>query len=83
MAENLEIEPAYLILLDMIGEVNQDLYYEGNSMQAAPELTQGIWATAAELGYEDYFIPTIRHTMIDDHRALYRAGNSGSGYNRL
>jgi Zn-dependent M28 family amino/carboxypeptidase len=74
MAQNLEIEPEYLILLDMIGEINQDLYYEGNSLQAAPELTEGLWATAAELGYEEYFIPTVRHTMIDDHKPFIEQG---------
>ncbi len=64
MAENLEIEPQAMVLVDMIGDADQQLYYEGNS---DPALREELWAIAADLGYEDAFIPQIRYTMIDDH----------------
>jgi Zn-dependent M28 family amino/carboxypeptidase len=64
MAENLTINPQSVIVVDMIGDADQQLYYELNSDQA---LTQEIWAVAAELGYQDHFIPQPKHTLIDDH----------------
>ena len=71
MADNLTIEPEAVIVVDMVGDTDQQLYYEGNS---SPELQQELWTIAAELGYEDFFIPTIRHTMIDDHLPFRRRG---------
>ena len=64
MAENLEVAPQAMVLVDMIGDADQQLYYEGNS---DPALREELWAIAAGLGYEDAFIPQIRYTMIDDH----------------
>ncbi len=64
MAENLTVDPQAVIVVDMIGDADQDLYYEHNSTD---ELSAEIWAVAAELGYQDSFIPEFRHTIIDDH----------------
>ncbi|MFW5940463.1 MAG: M28 family peptidase [Chloroflexota bacterium] len=64
MAENLETMPRAMVLVDMIGDADQQLYYEGNS---DPELREELWQIAADLGYGDVFIPEVRHTMIDDH----------------
>lgn len=64
MAENLAVNPQAVIVVDMVGDADQQLYYERNS---TPELSQEIWAVAAELGYQDRFIPEFRHTIIDDH----------------
>jgi Zn-dependent M28 family amino/carboxypeptidase len=71
MAENLTITPAAVVVVDMIGDADQQLYYEGNS---DPDLQAELWAIAAELGYGDFFIPQIRHTMIDDHLPFARRG---------
>lgn len=64
MASNLTVEPVAMILVDMIGDADQQIYLEGNS---DPALSAELWTTAANLGYGPYFIPTIRFTMIDDH----------------
>lgn len=71
MAENLTIEPAAMVLVDMVGDADQQLYYEGNSDR---ELQAELWAIAAQLGYGDVFIPELRHTMIDDHLPFARRG---------
>jgi hypothetical protein len=71
MAENLTITPAAVVVVDMIGDADQQLYYEGNS---DPDLQEELWAIAAELGYSDFFIPQLRHTMIDDHLPFARRG---------
>lgn len=71
MANSLNITPEAMILVDMIGDADQQLYYEGNSN---PELRDELWELAASLGYQDYFIPEDRHTMIDDHVPFARRG---------
>ena len=53
-----------MVLLDMVGDGDQQFYWEGNSDSA---LQTRIWATAASLGYEKEFIPSPKYTMIDDH----------------
>jgi Zn-dependent M28 family amino/carboxypeptidase len=64
MADNLTVQPAAMILVDMIGDADQQIFYEGNS---DPALREALWTTAAGLGYEDHFIPITRFTMVDDH----------------
>lgn len=71
MAQNLEIEPEAMVLVDMVGDADQQLYYEGNS---DPELRAELWAIAADLGYGDVFIPELRYTMIDDHLPFANQG---------
>ncbi len=63
-ASQLTVRPEYVIIVDMVGDADQNLYYEGNS---DPILQAHLWALAAELGYIEYFIPELRHTMLDDH----------------
>ena len=64
MATNLTVDPEAMILVDMIGDADQQIYFEGNSDRA---LSAELWTIAAGLGYGQYFIPTVRYTMIDDH----------------
>jgi glutaminyl-peptide cyclotransferase len=64
MAEHLTVEPEAMILVDMIGDADQQIYLERNSNF---ELSAVIWAKAAELGYGEYFIPLPRYSMVDDH----------------
>lgn len=71
MAENLEIMPAAMVLVDMIGDADQQLYYEGNS---DPKLRETLWTIAADLGYGEAFIPELNYTMIDDHVPFAQRG---------
>jgi Zn-dependent M28 family amino/carboxypeptidase len=71
MAENLTVEPQAMVLVDMIGDADQQLYYEGNS---DPTLQAELWAIAAELGYGANFIPENKYTMIDDHLPFAEQG---------
>jgi glutaminyl-peptide cyclotransferase len=63
MAQNLTVTPEAMILVDMVGDADLQLYYEVNSNDL---LRQSIWQTAAELGYKQ-FVPEPRHAMLDDH----------------
>jgi glutaminyl-peptide cyclotransferase len=66
--------PLYAVLFDMVGDKNLDIYYEGNSQAFAPEVVDRVWRTARDLGYGRYFRSGVKHTLLDDHVSLQRAG---------
>jgi hypothetical protein len=67
-----EIE--YMILIDMVGDTDQRFPMEGYSAQLAPDLTNAIWATAAELGYAEHFVHEARGSITDDHVPFLQRG---------
>jgi len=71
LVDSLTVTPEAVVIVDMIGDADQQLYYEGNS---DPELSQLLWSIAAGLGYNEFFIPTLQHTMLDDHLAFLQRG---------
>jgi Zn-dependent M28 family amino/carboxypeptidase len=71
MAQSLVVKPQSVIVVDMIGDADQNIYYEGYS---DPDLSARLWAIAAELGYSDYIIPESKHTIIDDHLPFKEQG---------
>jgi hypothetical protein len=64
VAEHLPSTPAAVIVLDMIGDADQNIYYEKNS---DVQYQQQIWGIAATLGYSAQFIPQFKWSMEDDH----------------
>jgi glutaminyl-peptide cyclotransferase len=71
MADHMDEIPAQVIVIDMIGDADQQIYFEKNS---DPQLRDKIWKVAANLGYERYFIPQARHTILDDHLPFLQKG---------
>jgi glutaminyl-peptide cyclotransferase len=67
---NLRGVPDAVVVVDMIGDSNLDIYMEANSNKI---LKEGIWQQAADLGY-DQFIPRVKYSMIDDHTPFLQAG---------
>jgi glutaminyl-peptide cyclotransferase len=68
---NNPIRPRAVVIVDMIGDADLNIYKERNS---DPELTSEIWEVARGLGYENFFIPEYRHSMLDDHTPFLEAG---------
>lgn len=68
---NNPISPRAVIIVDMIGDADLNIYKERNSN---PDLTDEIWDVARELGHEDKFIPEYKHSMIDDHTPFVEVG---------
>jgi Zn-dependent M28 family amino/carboxypeptidase len=64
MADSMRLQPEAVVIVDMVGDAEQDIYWEGNS---DPGLRRELWAIADELGYGGFFIPQQKHTVIDDH----------------
>ena len=71
LAQHLTVTPTAMILLDMIGDADQQLYWDRNS---SPQLNEGIWQTAAQLGFAQQFIPQYKWTMVDDHLPFAQRG---------
>jgi len=71
MAENLDVTPAWVIVVDMVGDADQQFYYERNS---DPALMERLWGIAADLGYADHFIPRYKWTITDDHIPFVQQG---------
>jgi Zn-dependent M28 family amino/carboxypeptidase len=66
----LEGKPDSVIILDMVGDKDLNIYMEQNS---DPDLNSEIWAIASELGYTQ-FIPAYKYNLIDDHIPFIHAG---------
>jgi Zn-dependent M28 family amino/carboxypeptidase len=71
MAEHLTIRPEAVIVVDMVGDADQQLYQERNSNRA---LVEQIWTLAAHLGYDEQFIPRYKWSMTDDHTPFLQHG---------
>ena len=71
MATNLEVLPEAVVVVDMIGDADQQLFLERNS---DPSLQTQLWEIAATLGYTDTFISEYRWAMYDDHVPFAQRG---------
>lgn len=71
MAQNLDQDPLAVVIVDMIGDADQQIYYERTSDRA---ISQAIWQIADELGYQG-FIPQDGYSILDDHTPFLRRGD--------
>ncbi len=70
-AEHLSVKPDAVVVVDMVGDADQDIYYEQNSDK---QLQAQLWGIAASLGYSAQFIPQYRWSMEDDHTPFLQRG---------
>jgi len=70
-AESLTTKPDAVVVVDMIGDKDLNIYREQSSTQG---LTDAIWATAAKLGYGKQFINQEKYNMLDDQTPFLQAG---------
>lgn len=63
-ADQLEAYPEKVVVIDMIGDADLNIYRERNSDQA---LTDDIWEIADSEGFSRIFINEEKYTMMDDH----------------
>lgn len=69
--KNNPVQPRAVIIVDMIGDADLNIYREANSNV---QLTDEIWKTARDIGYPHIFIDEYRHSMLDDHTPFLEAG---------
>jgi Zn-dependent M28 family amino/carboxypeptidase len=67
--------PEYAVIIDMVGDKDQQIYYEWSS---SLWLQEKIWRIADELGYRRHFIPQHKYEIIDDHTAFLTWGISAA-----
>ncbi|MDQ3243918.1 MAG: M28 family peptidase, partial [Gemmatimonadota bacterium] len=69
-------KPMFGVLWDMIGDADLLIKKEPYSIDAAPEVVERVWLTAAELGHDDVFVraPPYGFGITDDHLPLIQAG---------
>lgn len=70
-AEALTTRPQAVVIVDMIGDADLNIYMERNS---DPLLTRQIWNTARRLGYERFFLPEYKYRVLDDHLPFLARG---------
>jgi len=71
MAAHLEVMPEAVVVVDMIGDADQQIFFERNSDAL---LQARLWEIAATLGYDDVFIDDYRWAMYDDHVPFAQRG---------
>ena len=69
--KNNPIHPQAVVIVDMIGDADLNIYKEKNSNV---ELTNEIWSVAQSLEYGTVFIPDYKYSMFDDHTPFLQAG---------
>ena len=72
-ADQLTTIPDEVIIIDMIGDSDLNIYLEKNS---SPEISDKIWSVARELGFDDHFIFEYKNAIIDDHLPFINKGIS-------
>ncbi len=71
--QSLQTYPDDVVIIDMVGDENLNLYLEKNSNS---DLSNKIWGIAASLGYESNFIPEYKYRILDDHLPFIEKGIS-------
>jgi len=69
--EEIPVQPQAVIIVDMIGDADLNIYLEQNSNIA---IRTEIWSTAEKLGYGKQFINQEKFSMEDDHTPFLEAG---------
>jgi len=67
----LNFTPENVIIIDMIGDANLEIYKEKNSTAS---LVESIWYEAEKLGYKSFFIQDYKYSIIDDHLPFINKG---------
>jgi glutaminyl-peptide cyclotransferase len=71
LAQDLDHRPEYVLIVDMVGDADQRIYYEWSS---ALWLQERLWRIAADLGYGEHFVAKHRYTIVDDHTPFLEWG---------
>jgi glutaminyl-peptide cyclotransferase len=70
-ADSLSFIPSAVVIVDMVGDSDQQFYYERNS---DAELMRKIWDLAEQAGYGNAFIKQPKYAMLDDHTPFASRG---------
>jgi glutaminyl-peptide cyclotransferase len=63
----------YIIVLDMIGDRDLQIFQEGNSAKFFPALVDSIWEIGRSVA-PHVFVPFVKYYIVDDHMSLIKYG---------
>jgi len=64
---------SFILVVDMIGDQDLQIFHEGNSAKFFPELVDSIWEIGMEIA-PSVFIPITKYYIVDDHISLIKYG---------
>jgi len=68
-----EPPPIFVVVVDMVGQKDLVLHWEGNSYDRASNIVDLVWGVAKRLNIRS-FRSEVRHTVFDDHVSFLNAG---------
>ena len=66
-------KPEKVIIIDMIGDADLNIFMEIYSYRSSPNLVNEVWSLAKKLDYQE-FIQKIKYKVDDDHLPFIKAG---------
>jgi glutaminyl-peptide cyclotransferase len=63
----------FVIVLDMVGDKDLQLFQEGYSAKFFPELVDSLWEIGSSIAPR-VFVPLVKYYIIDDHMSLIKYG---------
>ena len=64
---------SFIIVIDMVGDADLQIFEEGNSVKFFPELVDSLWNIGMAIA-PSVFIPTVKYYIVDDHLSLIKYG---------
>lgn len=64
---------SFVLVIDMVGDRDLQLFQEGNSVKFFPELVDSIWKIGIEIA-PAVFIPAVKYYITDDHISFIKYG---------
>lgn len=64
---------SFVLVVDMVGDKDLQIFQEGNSSKFFPELVDSIWKIGMEIN-PAVFIPIVKYYITDDHISLIKYG---------
>lgn len=64
---------SFIMVIDMVGDRDLQIFKEGNSVKFFPELVDSIWNIAQNVAPQVFF-PIVKYYIVDDHISLIQYG---------
>ncbi len=64
---------SFVLVVDMVGDKDLQIFQEGNSFKFFPELVDSVWKIGMEIN-PAVFIPIVKYYITDDHISLIKYG---------
>jgi hypothetical protein len=64
---------SFILVIDMVGDINLQIFKEGNSVKFFPDLVDSIWTIGQSVA-PAVFMPMVKYYIVDDHISLIQYG---------